>query len=193
MTKRIQKDKVIIDKLLEITDNLFDIQKKRSVGMDALELALSLELDLEKYYKEQAEKNKNNSLNIVFTMLAKEEEKHADILLGKADLFTMSVNEESILIESRKVFGQLKDFESDISDLPSQLDSYLFALDMEHKSLDFYHGLKDNAQDEHAQKTYDYLIKQEEIHCVLLEELVKLTTRPKEWVESAEFGIREDY
>jgi len=161
--------------------------------MDALELALSLELDLEKYYKEQAEKNKNNSLNIVFTMLAKEEEKHADILLGKADLFTMSVNEESILIESRKVFGQLKDFESDISDLPSQLDSYLFALDMEHKSLDFYHGLKDNAQDEHAQKTYDYLIKQEEIHCVLLEELVKLTTRPKEWVESAEFGIREDY
>ncbi len=161
--------------------------------MDALELALSLELDLEKYYKEQAEKNKNNSLNIVFTMLAKEEEKHEDILLGKADLFTMPITEEDILVESRKIFGQLKDFKSDISDLPSQLDSYRLALDMEHKSLDFYHDLKDNAQDENAKKTYSYLIKQEEIHCVLLEELVKLTTRPEEWVESAEFGLREEY
>lgn len=172
---------------------MIKLQKKRSVSMDALELALSLELDLEKYYKEQAEKNKNNSLNIVFTMLAKEEEKHADILLGKADLFTMPITEGDILVESRKLFGQLKDFKSDISDLPSQLDSYRLALDMEHKSLDFYHGLKDNAQDENAKKTYSYLIKQEEIHCVLLEELVKLTTRPEEWVESAEFGLREEY
>jgi rubrerythrin len=161
------------------------MQKKRSVGMDALELALSLELDLEKYYKEQAEKNKDNSLNIVFTMLAKEEEKHADI--------TMPVTQEDILVESRKLFGQLKDFKSDITDLPSQLDSYRLALDMEHKSLEFYHGLKDNAQDENGNKTFSYLIKQEEIHCVLLEELVKLTARPEEWVESAEFGLREDY
>lgn len=161
--------------------------------MDALKLALSLEVDLEKYYKEQAEKNKNNSLNVVFTMLAKEEEKHANILLGKADLFTMPVTDENILTEARKIFGQLKDFESDISDLPSQLDSYRLALDMEHKSLDFYRNLKENAQEDTARKTYSYLIEQEQIHCVLLEELVKLITRPEEWVESAEFGEREDY
>lgn len=161
--------------------------------MDALELALSLELDSEKYYKEQAEKNKNNSLYVVFTMLAKEEEKHADILLGKADLFTTLATQEDVLIESRKIFGELKDFKSEISNLPSQLDSYRLALDMEHKSLNFYQELKDNASDENARKTYGYLIKQEEIHCVLLEELVKLITRPDEWVESAEFGEREEY
>ena len=35
--------------------------------------------------------------------------------------------------------------------------------------------------------------KQEDKHCIILEEIIKLTSRPDEWVESAEFGPREDY
>ena len=44
--------------------------------MDTLELALSLEFDLEKYYMELAEKNKDNTLSVVFNLLAGEERKH---------------------------------------------------------------------------------------------------------------------
>lgn len=161
--------------------------------MDTLELALSLELDLGKYYTEQAEKNKDNSLHVVFSMLAKEEENHANILMSKADKLTLPVEEPNILVEVRKLFKQLSDFRSDIKDIPSQLDSYRMALEMEQRSLKFYKTLRDNAQEEINKTTYQYLIKQEDIHCVILEELVKLTTRPEEWVESAEFGIREDY
>ncbi len=161
--------------------------------MDTLELALSLELDLGKYYREQAEKNENNSLKVVFNMLAKEEDKHAEILMSKADLLTLPVSESNILKEAEKLFRHLKDFESDFTELPSQLDSYRMALEMEHKSLKFYTSLRDKAESKEEKTTYEYLIKQEDIHCILLEELVKLTTRPEEWVESAEFGVREDY
>ncbi len=161
--------------------------------MDTLELALTLEYDLEKYYRSQAEKNKDNSLNAVFTMLAGEEEKHAEILLGKADVLDLKVQDENILEKSKGLFGQLGDFKSDIKDLPSQLDSYRMALEMEQKSLNFYKNLHDGALEDKDRETYRYLMKQEDIHCVILEELVKLTTRPEEWVESAEFGLREDY
>jgi rubrerythrin len=160
--------------------------------MDTLELALSLELDLEKFYREQAQKNKDNNLKVVFTMLAEEEEKHAGILMGKADLLTAEVEKE-LLTRARELFQNMGDVKSDIKDIPSQLESYRFALEMEHKSLEFYKGLKEKAKDEKTKTTYDYLIHQENIHCIVLEELVKLTTRPEEWVESAEFGVREDY
>lgn len=161
--------------------------------MDTLDLALTLEHDLEKYYNEQAEKNKDNSLFVVFTMLAGEEKIHADILMGKADKLELKVQDKNILTEARGLFKQLGDLKSDIKDLPSQLDSYRMALEMEHKSLNFYKNLQDNSTEEKAKETYSYLIKQEDIHCVILEELVKLTTRPEEWIESAEFGLREDY
>lgn len=161
--------------------------------MDALELALSLELDLGKYYREQAEKNINNGLNIVFTMLAKEEERHAEILMGKADLLTLPVEDSNILEEARKLFSNLSDFKSEYTEIPSQLDFYRMALEMEHKSLEFYTSLRDNTEIDNEKATYSYLIKQENTHCILLEELVKLTTRPEEWVESAEFGLREEY
>lgn len=161
--------------------------------MDTLQLALSLEIDLQKYYYEQAERNKENSLYVVFSMLAKEEENHAKILQSEADKLTLPVQTDNILVEARKLFKQLGDFKTDIKDLPSQLDSYRMALEMEQKSLKFYKNLHDNAPDEKSKITFQYLLKQEDIHCTIMEELVKITTRPEEWVESAEFGLREDY
>lgn len=161
--------------------------------METLDLALSLEFDLEKYYTEQAEKNKDNSLAVVFNMLADEERKHVEILLGKADLLDVNVEDKNILKEARDLFWKMADFKSDIKELPDQLDSYRMALEMEEKSLKFYRSLQEAAEDSKAKETYQYLIKQEDIHCIIMEELVKLTTRPEEWVESAEFGLREDY
>ncbi|QHQ60056.1 rubrerythrin [Anaerocolumna sedimenticola] len=161
--------------------------------MDTLELALSLEFDLEKYYEAQAEKNKDNSLSVVFTILAGEEQKHTEILLGKADVLDLDIKDKNILDEARELFTQLRDFKSEIKEFPNQLDSYRMALEMEEKSLKFYKNLHDTAETDKEKETYQYLIKQEDIHCIILEELVKLTTRPEEWVESAEFGIREDY
>lgn len=161
--------------------------------MDTLELALSLEFDLEKYYMELAEKNKDNNLAVVFNLLANEERKHTEILLGKADMLDQKIQDKDILMEAKGLFRNLGDFKSDIKEMPNQLDSYRMALELEEKSLKFYKELQAGAEDEKLKNTYGYLMKQEDIHCIIIEELVKLTTRPEEWVESAEFGLREDY
>ncbi|MDF2540572.1 MAG: rubrerythrin [Herbinix sp.] len=161
--------------------------------MDILELALSMELDLENFYLKQADLHKENSLAVVFTLLAKEENNHATILKRKADKLTLSLEDSDILSEVRSLFKEVHDFKNDIKNILNQLDTYRLALEKEQHSLKFYQDLQQDATDEQSKTVFQYLISQEDKHCIILEELVKLVTRPEEWVESAEFGLREDY
>ncbi|MDF2820284.1 MAG: rubrerythrin [Clostridiales bacterium] len=161
--------------------------------MNVLDLALSLEIDLEKSYKEQAELNKDNSLNAVFLLLAKEEEIHADILRNHKDKITYELPSSELLNESMNLFKNLGKFKIDIKDIPSQLDSYRTALALEKESLTFYDTLLKDASDEESKKVFGYLLKQEETHCSILEQLIQMLIKPEDWVESAEFGVREDY
>ena len=158
--------------------------------MELLELALSMELDLEKFYQEQAELNKDNSLNVVFTMLAKEEKNHANILRTNADKLTLPLEDSIILFDVQPIF---KNIDVLTHNLQNQLDTYRMALEKEQESLKFYQDLYANASKEHSKKVLQYLVNQEDKHCDILEELVNLVSRPDEWVESAEFGLREDY
>lgn len=161
--------------------------------MDILEMALSLEHDLAKYYLEQADLNKDNSLNVIFLLLANEEENHVKILESKVKNLSYPLHDSNVEAESQKIFKNMDDFKSDISDFPSQLESYRMAYEKEKESYEFYKKALDEACDENSKTIFSYLLKQEDTHCNILEELIKLVTRPDEWVESAEFGIREDY
>ena len=161
--------------------------------MNILEVAIAMEVDLEKYYLKQAKVNKGNPLNKVFTMLAKDEEEHANILRSKSKELSYDLKTSETLVESKKIFKGMKDFEMEIKDLPSQLDSFRMALDMEKKSIVAYEKLLAETKDEKAKGLFEFLIKQEKEHFKLIEQLVIHLTRPEEWVEDAEFGVREDY
>jgi rubrerythrin len=161
--------------------------------MNLLKIAIQMEHDLESFYLKQAELNKDNSLKVVFSLLAKEEENHAIILQHNADKISLPLDEGETLTEVRSIFNEMKDFRTEIRDIPSQLDAYRMALEKEEESIKFYKDLQKDAKDDQSKTVFQYLINQEDKHSVILEELIKLVTRPEEWVESAEFGIREDY
>lgn len=161
--------------------------------MELLKLALSMEEDLKDFYEQQAELNKENSLHKVFSLLAKEEEKHAEILRGYSSEIELPLTDSTILNDIKPIFKELHDFKSDVKILPNQLDVYRMALEKEEESLKFYQDLYDKASEERSKRVFQYLIRQEDKHCILLEELVKLVTRPEEWVESAEFVDTEEY
>lgn len=163
------------------------------VDIDILNMALTLESDLGKYYKKHADLNKDNSLCVIFSLLSKEEENHAALLKSKVDNLSYVLEESTLLSESKQIFKKLDNFKSDIASVPSQLEAYRMALDMEIKSYNLYQNLLAEAADDKSKEIFDYLLKQEDNHRIILEELIKLVTRPEEWVESAEFGIREEY
>lgn len=161
--------------------------------MNSFEFAINMELDGERYYKEQAEINKDNGLNAVFLLLAKDEENHARILQNKFSKLSYELQDNNILSKSKNVFKGIKDFKSGIRELPKQLDLYRAALEKEKLSIDLYKKLLDEATEDQEKSLFEYLVKQETDHFAILEELGLLVSRPDEWVESAEFGIREKY
>ncbi|HVJ49954.1 ferritin family protein [Desulfitobacterium sp.] len=161
--------------------------------MAILEFAINMEHEGEKYYLEQAEINKDNGLDVVFRMLAKDEHKHAEVLQNKANNLAYKLDPNETLTEIKNVFKGIGDFKDKIKQIPNQLDAYRKALKTEKESIDLYQTSLAEATDDKSKELFEFLIKQEQDHYTALEELVSLLSKSEEWVEDAEFGLRKDY
>ena len=161
--------------------------------MNILPFAIQMELDGEKYYTEQAETNKDNVLSTVFLMLAKDEKIHATVLQKKANKQSYNLKQNETLSEAKSIFSDIEAVKIGIKEIPNQLDVYRFALANEEASISLYRKYSLNATDNESEQLFKYLMKQEEEHYKIIDQLISLISRPEEWVESAEFGIREEY
>ena len=161
--------------------------------MYTLEYAIQMELDGRKYYLEQAQKNQDNALSKVFNLLAESEKEHAELLRKRLNEEEYALHEDSSTSKIKTLFHGLGDYKaSDVRDT-TQLDVYRFATDIEEKSIVLYKGMLEKADNDKDKELFEFLLKEENQHLILFDELVKMLTRPEEWVESAEFGLREDY
>jgi len=161
--------------------------------MNSLEFAINMEHDGEKFYRSQAEINKGNSLHGIFLMLEKDEAHHAQILQNKFSEVSNELTDNDTLSQANNVFKGSGNFKSEFMDIPNQLDAYKFALEIERKSIDLYESLLAESPDNSTKKMFRFLIKQEQDHFTIFEALILLVERPEEWVENAEFGVREEY
>ena len=125
--------------------------------MNALAVAIAMEVDLEQYYLRQAEENKDNSLKRIFTMLAQDEREHADILRSRSEELNYELTASETLVESKKLFKGMDDFEMEYKSNPSQLDSFRMALEMEKKSIHAYESMLAEAEDEKGKEIFKYL------------------------------------
>ena len=160
--------------------------------MNILEFAINMELEGEKYYKEQAEKNNDNSLKNIFLILAKDENNHAEILQNKSNNLPYELNNNETLSEAKNLFKGIKDFKNEIKQTPDQLDLYRAALEKEKESIQLYEKLLSEANDDKSKDLFKFLINQEKDHYTTLDELVSQLNKCNDWVESAEFGVRPE-
>ena len=161
--------------------------------MNNWKFAIDMELDGEKYYKEQANINKDNGLNVVCLMLAQDEKKHAQILTDKMNEKSFQLIESETLSKAKNIFKGMGDIKSEDKEIPSQLDFYRSATEKEKQSIDLYKEYLSKATENTEKELFQYLIKQEEKHYEVLDNIASLLIKPEEWVENAEFGIRKDY
>lgn len=161
--------------------------------MNILEFAINMELEGERYYTEQAEKNKGNNLYSVFSSLADDERTHADILQKKLGHLSYKMEENKTLVNLKNVFKDAEHFKSDIKEIPNQLDFYKMALGKEKESIDLYKRLLSETTGEEDSVFYNFLISQEEEHYEIIDGLIALLECAESWVESAEFGVRDEY
>jgi len=149
-----------------------------------------MEKEGEKFYRSQADKNKRNGLYVIFTALADDEKNHADILSGFS-------KDNSIILSDSNLSGSggvFKDYlKNDIKQDSGQLDTYREALVKEQESIDLYRSFLDKSNDIRDTKLFGYLIEQEEMHYSAIEDIIFHLDKAESWVESPEFGVREEY
>jgi rubrerythrin len=161
--------------------------------MGILTNAIKMEIDGEKYYRNLAEMNKDNHLHGVFQKLADDEKDHAHVLKQKEEHQECTLKKSQTFQKASSVFQSLEEFKSEIKEIPSQIDSYRFALEKEQESIDLYTDLKEKAESGGDKEIYDFLIEQEKDHYNTINSLIDFLTKSEDWVESAEFGVREKY
>lgn len=161
--------------------------------MNTLAFAINMELEGAKYYREQAEINKTNGLSTVFLLLARDEDVHAQILQDKMNNLPCDLVDNQTLAGARSVFKGIGDYKEETIALPRQIDLYRMALDKEKQSIDLYNEFFSEATDETDKHLFTYLLRQETTHFTIIEDIIMLVNRPEDWVEDAEFGIREEY
>jgi len=163
--------------------------------MDVIKFAINMELEGQRFYLEQAEINKDNELQRVFQLLADSEKEHAEILEKKQNRedYELSDSGDTVLPLFRNVFVGMKDFTKKHVVFLSQLEAYRLARSQEEKSIKLYQKMDSETNDLKDKELFEFLIKQEQEHLILFDQLVTMVTRPEEWVESAEFGLREEY
>ena len=161
--------------------------------MDVLQFALDMELEGERYYLNQAERNADSPLKPVFDLLAKDEAKHAGIVRGKMGGTACELKADARLADRKTLFSDLGDYKPRAEEAADQARLYHAALELEQRSIDLYTDLRAKAEDAQTQSLFEFLIQEETRHYQLLEDLFRFVNRPNEWVESAEFGLREEY
>lgn len=161
--------------------------------MNMLEFALQVELDGIEFYLSKAEENKENSLHKVFMMIAKDEQRHEAIIRKMMYNETVDLPENEALASFDSLFSNTDDLMDNMYSSSDQLATYRLASGIEKKGIDLYNKLAGETDNPAEKEIFQYLLAQEKIHYDLFDELVVRVGRPEEWVESAEFGPREEY
>ncbi|SHE76908.1 Rubrerythrin [Thermoanaerobacter uzonensis DSM 18761] len=160
--------------------------------MTNVEFVIQMEKDGEKYYKEQAQKNKGNELENLFLDLANDEKKHAEIIENWAKKNIYDLKESEIIKKFTNVFKNKDEIKSNVRFKPEQLEIYQFALKIENESIELYEKMLKEANDDLEKRLFEFLISEENRHKEIFENLIDHVRKAEEWVESAEFGIRKD-
>ncbi|MDF2655468.1 MAG: rubrerythrin [Bacillota bacterium] len=159
--------------------------------MNSIELAINLEMEGKKFYLQQAENTKDSGLKSIFHTLAEEESIHARILKNKAE--TLPYELVDTYAEIKNLFVEIGAYKDLIKVTPDAIDAYHAALQNEQKSIDLYTEMLKETSNEKDREIIAFIIEQEKDHYKVMEQLVEMVSRPKEWVESAEFGVRKEY
>ncbi len=160
--------------------------------MDIFDYALKMEKDGESFYREIASKTNNKGLQTILTMLADEEVKHYRAIENmRQDKYQMT--ETTVLDDARNIFVEMKDAGEEFKPEQEQTTLYEKAQEIEKKSQQFYQEKSNQTDKDDQKKLFERLAKEEQKHYFLLENIIEFVSRPKQWLENAEWYHLEEY
>jgi len=161
--------------------------------MTVFDLAMQMEKDGEKYYRDLAEMTPNSGLKNILAMLAEDEAKHIQVLQKLKDSVKTELASTPILSHSKNIFQRLRE-EKNWEKLPdTQVGLYRKAKDIETQSFQFYMDKARESGDPRVQKMFFLIAEEEKRHEFLLEHVLQFVSRPQAWLENSEFNHLDQY
>ncbi len=157
-----------------------------------IEQAIQLELTAEKTYREAARTSSDPNATRILNLLADEEKGHAKSLRDKR--LSQVADAPDIIQEARTwIRGVVEGGATAVSPDVDLLDVLRRAMTIEQRTESFYREHADSADDKPLRQVFADLADAERQHFLFVSSLVDYFNRPNEWVESAEFGQRDEY
>jgi len=161
--------------------------------MAVLDEALELERRAKTYYTEAKGRVSDPSAKEILGLLAAEEGKHEKALEAMRGNAEQPLGPSDVLVKARGlVEGAMKNGQAKISTDASMRDVLQKAMEIEQATRRFYLEQSTAVTTPGVRELFVRLAAQEETHYFLVSSLAEYFERPKEWVESAEFGMRPE-
>lgn len=161
--------------------------------MSIYEFAIRMEEDGAAFYRELAGKSPNPAVQSVLRMLAEEEDKHAQAVRAMAAEEPEEPIGADVLKNARTIFRQMRNKGEPFVTETEQIHLYHKALEIEEKSRAFYLARAAEMKQARAKQLFERLAAEEQKHAELLDNVIELVSRPKQWLENAEFFHQEEY
>lgn len=157
-----------------------------------IEQAIQLEVRAEANYRQGVERTNDASAAKILQLLADEEKEHARILSTLSD---PGVAPPSTLLDAAKqwIRGTVEGGLPSLSPDTGLLDVLRRALDIERATETFYREQGSRSSDAATQQLFEKLAGLEHTHYAFISSLIEYYDRPSEWIENAEFGLRDEY
>jgi len=153
--------------------------------------AIRLENQAEANYRKAAQETSDPGVREILTLLADEEAQHAESL---AALEMVPFEGPDLLDSARKwIRGVVEGGASRLSTEASLLDVLRRAMTIEQTTEAFYRDHQNRSPDEPTKELFKQLAEAEKTHFHFVSSLIEYYDRPNEWVESAEYGMRDEY
>ena len=163
--------------------------------MDIVEYAMQMEKDGEAYYRALAGKTDSNGMKKIFELLANAEMKHYEAFrtLKNNKPQPLPLTDDKLLLDIKNIFQEIHNNENWQNISGDQADAYREAREIERKSEEFYREQAEELDDPMQQELCRAIAAEERNHYRILDNILELVSRPKEWLENAEWRHLEEY
>ncbi len=156
--------------------------------LEPLEIALKLEREGKKLFRQAASDTKSKIARQTFEFLENEEDKHIQNIERFYNTLKDSKGENIPDIEDSTAVERMEDFNLKLEKIKDEfqgsstdLEAYRMALKFENGAEEFYQKKYSEATDPGIKKFYFWLIQEEAMHTRLINSCLKFVTDPTEW------------
>ena len=133
--------------------------------MNAIEIAIKMETDAIKFYKEASEKTRYPVCKKMLLSIAEDEKRHLEMLSHIFKGLDITIKDVSPMKNIKTVFESLKDEMMQKAEATAdELEAFKSAMRMEKEGIEFYKKSLSEAQTEKEKALLKRLIKEEEQH-----------------------------